>query len=103
MIVPRYNGVDADGVAQTEADHFMKCPGCGQWFDMRDLGQVLEHVHDGDIEIVEGSAPPAHKDQFTVIEGRKITAACRTAILLAAPSGPALRNRQRNGPSLGSS
>jgi uncharacterized C2H2 Zn-finger protein len=32
-------GVDADGVAQTEADHFMKCPGCGQWFDMRTLGQ----------------------------------------------------------------
>jgi uncharacterized C2H2 Zn-finger protein len=34
-------GIDADGIAQTEADHFMKCPGCGQWFDMRDLGQVL--------------------------------------------------------------
>ena len=47
-----------DGAAETEADHFMKCPGCGQWFDMRDLGQVLAHVHDGDIEIAEGPAPP---------------------------------------------
>jgi hypothetical protein len=32
-------GYDPDGIARTEADHFMKCPGCGQWFDMRDLGQ----------------------------------------------------------------
>jgi CRISPR/Cas system type I-B associated protein Csh2 (Cas7 group RAMP superfamily) len=44
-------GIDADGIAQTEADHHMKCPGCGEWFDMRDLGQVLAHVHDAEIEI----------------------------------------------------
>jgi hypothetical protein len=25
----------------------MKCPGCGRWFDMRDLGKVAEHIHDG--------------------------------------------------------
>jgi hypothetical protein len=30
-------GRHADGVAESEADHFMKCPACGQWFDMRDL------------------------------------------------------------------
>jgi hypothetical protein len=47
-------GIDIDGIAKTEADHFMKCPGCGQWFDMRDLGQVLAHVHDAEIEIREG-------------------------------------------------
>jgi hypothetical protein len=51
-------GYDPDGVAETDADHFMKCPGCEQWFDMRDLGQLLAHVHGQDIEIVEGSAPP---------------------------------------------
>jgi hypothetical protein len=28
---------------ESDADHFMKCPACGGWFDMRDLGQVLEH------------------------------------------------------------
>jgi hypothetical protein len=39
MIKP---GIDADRIAETEADHFMKCPACDQWFDMRDLGQVLE-------------------------------------------------------------
>src|ERR1700694_686533 len=39
----------------------MKCPGCGQWFDMLDLGKVIEHVHDADIEIEigEGPEPPA--------------------------------------------
>ncbi len=58
MKVPRNNGIDADGVAQTEADHFDKCPACRHWFDMRDLGEVLAHVHDADIEIIEGPAPP---------------------------------------------
>ena len=49
---------DADGIAKTEADHFMKCPGCDQWFDMRDLGQVIEHVHDdSEIEVTEGPGP----------------------------------------------
>ncbi len=47
----------ADGIAETEADHFMKCPACGQWFDMRDISQMLVHVHDAEIEISEGSAP----------------------------------------------
>ena len=51
-------GSDVDGVAKHDADHFMKCPGRGQWFDMRDLGQVIEHVHDAEIEISEGLAPP---------------------------------------------
>lgn len=46
-------GRDADGVAQTEADHYAKCPGCGQWLDMRDLGQVFEHAHDAWDEIEE--------------------------------------------------
>jgi hypothetical protein len=45
----------------TEADHFGKCPGRGQWFDMRDLGQVLLHFHDAEIEIGEGPEPPPRK------------------------------------------
>jgi hypothetical protein len=61
--IPRYTGVDADGVAETEADHFMECPGCGEWFDMRDLDQMLPHVHDAEIEISEGPEPPACGDQ----------------------------------------
>jgi hypothetical protein len=30
-----------------EHDHFPECPVCGQTFDMRDLGQALDHWHDG--------------------------------------------------------
>jgi hypothetical protein len=30
-----------------ETEHFMDCPVCGQNFDMRDLGQALEHWHEG--------------------------------------------------------
>jgi hypothetical protein len=52
-------GHDPDGIAQTEADHFMQCPGCGQWFDMRDLELVLAHVHDPEIEICEPPPPEA--------------------------------------------
>jgi hypothetical protein len=52
--IPRNTGIDADGVAETEADHFMKCPACARRFDMRDFGQVAEHVHDAEIEISEG-------------------------------------------------
>jgi hypothetical protein len=28
METQNYRGIDPDGVAETEADHFMKCPGC---------------------------------------------------------------------------
>jgi hypothetical protein len=60
-VIPRYPGIDADGVAETEADHFMKCPGCGKWFGMRDLNQLLAHVHDAEIEICEGPTLPMHE------------------------------------------
>jgi CRISPR/Cas system type I-B associated protein Csh2 (Cas7 group RAMP superfamily) len=30
-----------------EADHFIQCPVCRTWIDMRDLGQVLEHEAQG--------------------------------------------------------
>jgi hypothetical protein len=38
----------------------MKCPRCGEWFEMRELAQVLEHVLGADIEIEisEGPEPP---------------------------------------------
>ena len=51
-------GIDADGIAETEADHFGNCPVCGAYLDMRDLGQLLAHIHDQEIEIGEGLEPP---------------------------------------------
>jgi hypothetical protein len=50
-------GIDIDGVAETEADHFGNCPVCGALIDMRDLGQLLARVHDAEIEISEGPEP----------------------------------------------
>jgi hypothetical protein len=50
-------GNDPDGVAETEADYFGNCPICGALIDMRDLGQLLVHVQDAEIEICEGPEP----------------------------------------------
>jgi hypothetical protein len=36
-------GRDVNGIARTEADLHMKCPA---WVDMRDLAQVMAHIHD---------------------------------------------------------
>ena len=57
----RYSGIgcDPDHVAETEADRFGNCPVCGAYLDMRDLAQILAHVHDAEIEIGEGLEPPA--------------------------------------------
>jgi hypothetical protein len=57
-MIPRYTGVDADGVARTESDHLRNCPVCGACVDMRDLGQVLAHIHDAEIGICEGPDSP---------------------------------------------
>jgi hypothetical protein len=32
-----------DGPPLSEAEHFWKCEQCGGYFDIRDLGAVLEH------------------------------------------------------------
>jgi hypothetical protein len=49
----RYSGTgsDPDGVAETEAD-------CGAYLDMRDLHEVLAHVHEAEMEISEGPESP---------------------------------------------
>jgi hypothetical protein len=59
IAIARNTGIDVDGIAETEADHFGNRRGYGEWFDMRDLGQPLAHVHDAEIEIGEGTEPPA--------------------------------------------
>jgi hypothetical protein len=33
---------------QDEREHFIKCPVCGRWIDMRDLGALLAHHQDCD-------------------------------------------------------
>jgi len=41
---------------QDEREHFIKCPACGRWLDMRDLGEVLAHEQECD----RSPAPPQH-------------------------------------------
>jgi hypothetical protein len=45
-------------IAEVEIDHSGNCPVCGALIDMRDLAQLLAHVHDAEIEIDVGPAPP---------------------------------------------
>jgi transcription initiation factor IIE alpha subunit len=52
--IPRYTGRDAE--AKSEIDHYGNCPHCDALVDMRDLRQVIEHVHDRWDEIIEDSA-----------------------------------------------
>lgn len=40
-------GKRVGGDPENEADHFMECRGCGQNFDMRDLGQIIHHEQAG--------------------------------------------------------
>jgi hypothetical protein len=37
-------GKRVGGQAKDEAEHFLQCPVCAGWVDMRDLGQVFEHA-----------------------------------------------------------
>jgi hypothetical protein len=62
-MIPRYTGVDADGVVKSQTDHFGNCPVCGALVDMHNLGQVLAHIHDGQIEILEGAEWPFRAGQ----------------------------------------
>jgi hypothetical protein len=39
-----------------EAEHYIRCPGCGGWIDRRDLGQVLAHAG----ELPHASMPVGH-------------------------------------------
>ena len=54
--IPRYTGRDVE--ARSEIEHYGNCPHCGALVDMRDLRQVIEHVHDRWDEISESSVPP---------------------------------------------
>ena len=51
-------GRDAEDAPPEELDHFGNCPVCGALVDMRDLVQVLEHVHGQVIDIGVGDEPP---------------------------------------------
>lgn len=43
--IPSYTGVDSESPGRPQIEHFGNCPVCGALVDMRDLGQVMEHMH----------------------------------------------------------
>lgn len=45
--IPGIDGEPDGWIPQTELEHFMYCPACHQWFDMRDLANVGLHWHEG--------------------------------------------------------
>jgi hypothetical protein len=53
-------GIGADGVAQTDLDHFGNGAVRGALVVMRNLARVLAHAHDADTEINEGAEPLRH-------------------------------------------
>lgn len=58
MKIPRgkFIGERVGGLPAHEAEHFIKCPACGGWIDMRDLGSVFDH---------EGPLPHPGQDSGT--------------------------------------
>ena len=50
MKIPRNTGRDIDNPDRPEIEHFGTCPVCGALVDMRDLGQLMAHIHDQEIE-----------------------------------------------------
>jgi hypothetical protein len=53
------SGTDADDAVRPEIEHFANCTVCGDLIDMRDLLQVLAHLHGAEIEIGVGDEPPS--------------------------------------------
>ncbi|MCK1284347.1 hypothetical protein IVB41_10505 [Bradyrhizobium sp. 44] len=49
-------GKPAGPTSQSECEHFIRCPVCGKMLDMRELGDVLDHLHGQEIE----EEPTAH-------------------------------------------
>jgi hypothetical protein len=57
------SGTDADDAVRPEIEHFANCTVCGDLIDMRDLLQVLAHLHGAEIEIGVGDEPPSQSNE----------------------------------------
>lgn len=41
------DGIPTGWKPQTDLEHFMQCPVCGEWFDMQDPENIGRHWHEG--------------------------------------------------------
>jgi len=44
MKKPIIIGEPLGGEPENEQEHFIDCPACGRWLDMRNLSEIVEHV-----------------------------------------------------------
>lgn len=50
--------------SECEREHFMKCSECGTMFDMRELLQVAQHMHNGPVDATElGKIKPGIRNE----------------------------------------
>jgi hypothetical protein len=49
--IPSYTGTDSENPERPEIEHYGNCPDCGALVDMRDLVQVMAHMH-GEVPLV---------------------------------------------------
>ena len=56
VMLPKIIGKRRGGEPEDEREHFIRCPACGGWLDMRDLGEVLDH----ELACDGTPAPPPH-------------------------------------------
>jgi hypothetical protein len=57
--------------APREAEHFWKCKSCGGYFDMRDLGAVLDHEEPLPPSGMRSSAVASQDHQRSVVMRRR--------------------------------
>lgn len=56
------DGIPTGCEPKADMEHFMECPVCQKFFDMRRLDKVMEHVHGGKIEMIETFGPPTRRN-----------------------------------------
>lgn len=57
---------DVEELPIEERDHYEFCDVCGEWYDRRDLGMVLDHCHG------TGLAEVLNPDDFRGVKGEPV-------------------------------
>jgi hypothetical protein len=59
-------------------------PVCWQWFDVRDLAQIADHIHDDSvIEVLERTKTGAARGSPALKTPRRESAGCKSEVFLA--------------------
>lgn len=68
---------NAKQIPDSEREHFMLCPDCKNWFDMRDLAAVFRHQHfiteDLPVAFTHTTKHGKPTEIYSVLKGRMVT------------------------------